>query len=141
MTKPFSLSKQERLKSKKDIDTLFLTGKAFFVFPFKVFYRLSEHEPTACPLLFGVTVPKRIFKRANKRNTIKRIVRELYRINKQQLKDHLIVNKKTLHVMFVYTHSEILSYHELSPFMLDVLRKMKKKLNDNPLNYTDSSLI
>jgi len=32
MTKTFSLSKQERLKSKKDIDTLFQTGEAFFIF-------------------------------------------------------------------------------------------------------------
>ena len=128
MTKPFSLSKHERLKSKKDIDTLFLTGKAFFVFPFKLFYLMQSSSSADQPLLFGVSVPKKLFKRAVDRNKIKRRVRELYRIAKPELSDHLSGNNKMLHIMFVYTNKEIMSSMELRPAMAEVIKKLKEKM-------------
>ena len=128
MTKPFSLSKHERLKSKKDIDTLFLNGKAFFVFPFKLFYLLSENESSTEALRFGVSVPKRLFKRAVERNKIKRRVRELYRMVKPGLFEHITVNGKILHVMFVYTHKEIMPTADLGPVMSEAIKKLKDKI-------------
>ncbi|GBL35215.1 hypothetical protein EMGBS15_08100 [Filimonas sp.] len=74
------------MKSKKDIDTLFLSGKSVFVFPFKVYYRLIEQPTDNETVVFGVSVPKKIFKRAVDRNAIKRKVREIYRVRKQELK-------------------------------------------------------
>jgi ribonuclease P protein component len=78
MNKPFSLSKTERLKSKKTIDTLFRTGEAFFVFPYKVIFRIApatlvEASDQGAPLVMGISVPKRIFKRANK-SSVKRSI-------------------------------------------------------------------
>ncbi len=127
MTKPFSLSKSERLKSKKDIDTLFLSGKAFFVFPFKVFYRQIELQTDMESVVFGISVPKKIFKRAVDRNALKRKVREIYRVNKQVLKDSLSAQKKTVHVMLVYVDKELKSTNELAPLMVDVLKKIGEK--------------
>ncbi len=127
MTKPFSLSKSERLKSKKDIDTLFLSGKAFFVFPFKVFYRQIELQTDMESVVFGISVPKKIFKRAVDRNALKRKVREIYRVNKQVLKDSLSAQKKTVHVMLVYVDKELKSTNELAPLMVDVLKKVGEK--------------
>lgn len=77
MTKTFSLSKQERLKSKKDIDTLFQTGEAFFIFPFKVIYRFVEALPEDVALKVMVSIPKRLHKRANKRNRLRRITKRM----------------------------------------------------------------
>ncbi len=130
MTKPFSLSKSERLKSKKDIDTLFLSGKAFFVFPFKVFYRLIENEVVTEPLLFGITVPKKIFRRAVDRNSIKRKVREIYRVNKPELKKSLSEQHKTLHLMLVYVDKTNMPSKEMEPLLINVLKKVQLKCTE-----------
>jgi ribonuclease P protein component len=120
------------LKSKKDIDTLFLSGKAFFVFPFKVFYRLIEQPTDNEPVVFGVSVPKKIFKRAVDRNAIKRKVREIYRVRKQELKDELSARQKTLHIMLVYIDRQLSVTSELTPVVADILKKVKRKCEDNP---------
>lgn len=124
MTKPYSLNKHERLKSKKEIDTLFLKGKAFFVFPYKVFYSLEAALPNSESLLFGISVPKRNFKKAVHRNRLKRLTRELYRVRKPALKECLISNNKSVRVMMVYTHKEMLSHADLSPAMDGIFKKM-----------------
>lgn len=127
MTRPFSLSKHERLKSKKDIDTLFLTGKAYFVFPFKVFYLLTPSVQGDVPVKFGISVPKKIFKRAVDRNSIKRKVREVYRLHKASLYEEVSKQKMSLSIMFVYTHKEEMSYHELEPLLIDAIEKTRKR--------------
>lgn len=85
-----TLSKSERLCSKKLIETLFSgKGRSMSAFPVRVVYlKLSrtEHEPQAEML---VSVPKRCFKRAVKRNRVKRQVREAFRMHKQQLLDKM----------------------------------------------------
>lgn len=127
MTRPFSLSKHERLKSKKDIDTLFLTGKAYFVFPFKVFYLLKPAVEGDFPVKFGISVPKKIFKRAVDRNSIKRKVREIYRLNKASLYHEVNQQKLSLSLMLVYTNKDQLTYHELEPLLLDAIEKTRKR--------------
>jgi ribonuclease P protein component len=126
MSGPFTLGKHERLKSKKDIDTLFLAGKAFFVFPYKIVYQLKSGLPESSPLQFGVTVPKRNFKRAVDRNNIKRLTRELYRIQKVQLKEHLMNQQLVLQVMFIYTHNAKLSHAELLLPIEEALKRLEK---------------
>lgn len=128
MTKPYSLNKHERLKSKKEIDTLFLKGKAFFVFPYKVFYALEPALPNSESLLFGISVPKRNFKKAVHRNRLKRLTRELYRVRKPVLKEFLLSNNKSLRLMMVYTHKEMLSHEALSPAMDGIFKKMTENV-------------
>ena len=85
------LSKSERINSKKLIDRLFKGGgaKSMSAFPLRVVFMTEDadsHEPLAKMM---VSVPKRYFKRAVKRNHVKRLVREAYRRNKQVLIDTL----------------------------------------------------
>jgi len=126
MTKTFSLSKQERLKSKKDIDTLFQTGEAFFIFPFKVIYRFVEALPEDVALKVMVSIPKRLHKRANKRNRLRRITKECYRLNKTALKESL--NKNSLHLMFIYTTTEMMTYAQILPSVQKILQKLELKV-------------
>jgi ribonuclease P protein component len=126
MTKTFSLSKQERLKSKKDIDTLFQTGEAFFIFPFKVIYRFVDALPEEVALKVMVSIPKRLHKRANKRNRLRRITKECYRLNKTALQESL--NKNSLHLMFIYTTTEMMTYAQILPSVQKVLQKIVMKV-------------
>ena len=80
-TKRYTLSKEERLSWKRYIDLLFEKGQSFVAFPLRVVYLPMEEEMPA-RASFLVSVPKKRFKRAVKRNLIKRQVREAYRVRK-----------------------------------------------------------
>lgn len=127
MPKPFSLSKHERLKSKKDIDTLFLSGKAFFVFPFKVIYHLVPDQSKGSPVKFGISVPKRAFKKAVDRNRIKRKVREAYRTQKIELQEAMLRRQQHLDFMLLYTHQQDLPFSELQIILAELLLKLKNR--------------
>ena len=60
--------------NERQILSLLKTGQVLFHYPLKVHYREGSGA-------FGVSVPKRHFKRAVKRNLLKRRVREAYRLN------------------------------------------------------------
>ena len=72
-TKRYTLSKEERLSWKRYIDLLFEKGQSFVAFPLRVVYLPMEEEMPA-RASFLVSVPKKRFKRAVKRNLIKRQV-------------------------------------------------------------------
>ena len=75
-----------------------------------------------------ISVPKKKFKRAVKRNLIKRRMREAYRIHKQELFDALANNRQRMLVAFLYLDKEILPFSDIEKAMqkaLDVLRNPK----------------
>ena len=86
------LPKQERVCSKKLIDRLFNGGHSHSMsaFPLRVVYMPMEAEDESQQLprtQLLVSVPKKCFKRAVKRNRVKRQVREAYRLQRQILAD------------------------------------------------------
>ncbi|HMN33247.1 MAG: ribonuclease P protein component [Chitinophagaceae bacterium] len=131
MTKPFSFTQHERLKSKKQIDTLFQTGKAYFYFPFIIKYSL-ESNAIEHGIRFGISVPKRHFKKATIRNKLKRQSREAFRLQKNSLKTTLIKQGMQLSLMFIYTHNQACSYLEISKAIENCLAKIENELNPNP---------
>ena len=114
----FTFNKIERLCSKKAIDDLFVNGKGKTQFPFKLLYKVSEFE-SPFPIRALFVVPKKKHKRANKRNTIKRRMREVYRLNKQPLYDALKIHK--IDVMFICLTSDELTYEEIEKPMQSLL--------------------
>lgn len=77
----YRLPKSERMHLKRSIEELFRSGKAFLIYPLRIVY-LHSHSPLEARGQMMVSVGKKYFKRANKRNHIKRLVREAYRQNK-----------------------------------------------------------
>ena len=82
-----TLGKEERISSRKLIDKLFNGGQShsMAVFPLRLVYMEKEREGACPPALLLVSVPKRCFKRAVKRNRVKRQIREAYRHHKHIL--------------------------------------------------------
>ena len=76
-----TLGKEERLKSKKLIESLYAEGKSIKNFPLRLVYLQVEHTSNF-PVQAGFSVPKRNFKSAVSRNRIKRLLKEAYRLQK-----------------------------------------------------------
>lgn len=97
--------KTERLKSKKAIEFLFTKGKQKSFFPLKVFAAKTEDENPQ-PVKFMVSVPKKKIRSAVKRNRVKRVLREIWRLNKESLYIEMKKNGLRANIMFMYLTSD-----------------------------------
>lgn len=101
-----TLRKAERLHSKKLIERLFSGGaRSFSVYPLRVVYLPVEELEEEASVL--ISVSKRHFKRAVKRNRVKRQVREAYRKNKQVLLEVLERQNMRLAIAFIYLSDDL----------------------------------
>ncbi|UYW01033.1 ribonuclease P protein component [Flavobacterium agricola] len=114
--------KAEKLKTQKHIDLLFTKGKSVSKYPLRLVYVALE-EGTDAGLQMGVSVSKKYFKRANKRNYFKRVLRETYRKNKSIIYD--AIGEKPYAMMFFYQAKDKLSYQEIEQKTIDLFTKFK----------------
>ena len=126
MTTNNTYSKQEKLKSRKALEQLFAKGKSFSVFPIKVFYTVSDGELVQA----GVGVSSRIFKKAHDRNKVKRLLREVYRTQKQPLYAKVAANQQQLNVFFLYIGKEVPVFADLQIAMEKTLEKLIRKISE-----------
>ena len=118
-----TFSKKERLCAKKDITFLLSKGRYFSVdnvFRVCVLERKDESIPVeqaakTSPARLLISVPKRHFKRAVRRNLLKRRIREAYRRNKPE---------SPVDVMVVYLPAEILEYAQIESAMKEVIARI-----------------
>lgn len=129
----FSLSKSERLCSRKAIGNLFADGESFFVFPLKVVFLKTTFEDER-PVKAAFSVSKRNFKRAVKRNHLKRLMRETYRLNKSKLVDLMAGQGEQLAVMFIYAVKEEKDYPVVERSMQKALQKLDGILRSGEAN-------
>ena len=101
MPKKYGLSRNEKLKSVVRTEKLFTKGKSFRVFPFSVYFRLSN-DGELTQNQFLVSVGKHYFKHAVDRNRMKRLVREAYRKNKLPLYEKAKEKNVFFNLGFVY---------------------------------------
>ena len=123
----YTLSKEERLSRQRYIDLLFERGQSFVAFPLRVVYLPTEEELPA-RASFLVSVPKKRFKRAVRRNLVKRQVREAYRVRKYDLWEPLEAVDRRMLVAFLYIDKEIHSYKSMEKAMEKAIQVLRNKL-------------
>lgn len=102
------MRKPERLNKKKIIEKMFSGGsRSFSIFPLRVVWLPVEELDVQASIL--ISVSKRRFKRAVKRNRIKRQIREAYRLNKQILLAPLTEKNRRLAIAFIYLADELMN--------------------------------
>jgi len=129
MAKQFTLGKDERLKSRKQIEQLFSEGRAVTAFPIRVQYKLID-QPNTAPLQAGFSASSRNFKKAVDRNRIKRLLRETYRLQKRELIEVLKVQRRIGYVFFIYTDKQMPQY----PIVFDTMSKCLEVLKRKAIN-------
>jgi len=130
----YTLGRNERLTSRKQIEQLFKEGKNFHLFPFRIYYIQGKEQAgggTEDRLKFGVGVSSRNFKRAVDRNRIKRLIREAYRKEKNGLKMLLQEKGQLLHVFFLYTGKELPDHTIVNDKVKLALTRLVKMVHEN----------
>ena len=87
----------------------------------------AENQEVAIPRIL-VSVSKKRFHHAIKRNRVKRLIRESWRKNKAELMNLCQANNKTLDVALVYNATVILKYDEIEEKMKKVVERLVEKL-------------
>jgi len=132
VAKQFTLGRNERLKSRKQIEQLFSEGKSFPLSPFRIYYQVTPLITTSSSSLqFGAGVSSKNFKRAVDRNRVKRLTREAYRLQKKQLQEATIQKKLQLNVFFIYTGKELPAFNIVREKVNVILNKLTKIVNEN----------
>lgn len=122
-----TLCKAERLHSRKLIERLFGGGqsRSMSAFPLRVVYMPppsfagdNQLTPTAQML---VSVPKRYFKRAVKRNRVKRQVREAYRRHKSIFEGQPVI------MAFIWLDDKLYPSSLIEERVVNLMMRIKEK--------------
>ena len=117
-----TLPKKERLCGKTAISKL-LAGKKGSVPGMRFIYLKDTGADTN---RIVVSVSKKFFKRAVKRNLLKRRIRESYRMQKHALE------VKGVDILFIYFTKEILSYEEIYKAVGQIIDKINQSAAPKP---------
>jgi len=117
---PNTLPKRERLCGKKDIERLLATGKHGSVGAMRYIYATGSGQAYNRLL---VSVPKKLFKRAVKRNLLKRRIRESWRRLKHKLK-----NESGTDILVMYSTKELLAYKDIHSCVENVINRVNHNL-------------
>jgi ribonuclease P protein component len=119
--------KEERISGQKEIDSLFGQGISFISYPLRIVYVEKELNP-AVPASVLVSVPKKKFKRAVKRNRLKRLIRESYRLHKTPFLECLEEKDRGLLVGFLFVGKEMTGFKEIEAAVTKALNILMEKM-------------
>jgi len=147
----YSLGKSEKLKSRKQIDHLFKARKFITATPIRLFYQLHlpeqtmgapsvninmEKFPAPMPVQVGFGCSKKFFKQAVRRNRVKRLLREAYRLQKAPLWAICQQYGCKLTLFWLYGHKELPSQEQINQKVCNLIyelgEKLSKKLQGQP---------
>ena len=108
------------MRSLGAVRRLFGEGAGGFVYPLRYIVITEQSTQPSVEVLFSV--PKRNHKRANKRNLLRRRMKEAYRLNKSLL----AVEERGVAVdlALIYSSKELLSYKSINNAISRILREV-----------------
>ena len=109
--------KKERICGKTGIAKLLADGKHGNIPGFRFCY-MKDNGLEFNRMM--VSVPKKLFKRAVRRNLLKRRIRESWRLQKQN------INATGIDILFTYSTKEILDFTEIQSAVGKIIEKVNK---------------
>lgn len=122
MTKrKYTFSKNEHLKSRKEISRMFKDGIFLYSEYFSFIYYPAQQNTNH---KFAVSVPKKLFKSAVIRNKLKRRIRESFRLNKYLLHENNERPEVFYNILVIYKHNKILPFQEIETEIISFTEKL-----------------
>lgn len=124
--KKLGLYKKEKLCSCSDIDLLFGAAGADFsrlAFPLRAVARLNPRRRSDAPVAFLISVPKRRLHHAVDRVTMRRRIREAYRLNHR---DFTFPEGTRIDLAFVYVADGLTPFAYIEKSMLKLLNALSE---------------
>lgn len=121
------LPRAERLRGNKILGRLFTDGQSGFVFPFRYYWQAVPVEEEEYSVAMLVSVPKKMFKRAVKRNLFKRRTREAFRQEKTNAVERCAAAGLRLSVAFVYSSKEEVEFGKIRSSVRRILSEVSKE--------------
>lgn len=119
-----TLSRDERLRSFGAIRRLFKDGRGGFIYPLRYIVYAEPSEELSASVLFST--PKKFHKRANRRNLLRRRMREAYRLNRELLASE--GKTGTVELALIYSTKEIHDYKTIENAVKRVLARVAQDL-------------
>lgn len=123
--------KREHLVGKKQTEQLFVGGHSHSVavFPIRLVYSAFDNNDEKRPTVqVMVSVSKRHFKQAVRRNRVKRQIREAYRRNKQTLISAAEYKQKLVNMAFVWQADRLYDSDTVESSVKRLLQQVAEKL-------------
>ena len=119
----YSFPKEAKLCGAQEIAAFYKSGKRFTSWPLRVTFQEIPEEPTRVL----VWAPKSLFKRAVKRNRLRRLMREAFRLNQDSLKPDNDSIKQNFLIAFNYIDKDEQSYSIIEKAVKKAMAKIKKE--------------
>jgi len=127
-----TFGKNERLCSRKLMELLFGGGgRALSAYPVRMVMMTRPRTETDVPVQVLMSVSKRHFKRAVKRNRVKRQLREAYRQQKQTLADRVPADKSVV-AAFIWLSDDLFPTATVSERMNNLLQRAAERMAEKP---------
>jgi ribonuclease P protein component len=123
LKKSYKFSKQERLSSKKQIDEVFINGRYQRFGSINIRYLTLQSPTRELPKIL-ISVPKKKFRKAVVRNRIKRLIREAYRLNKEEFIQVTGEKYVSFQLAIIYSGSPKPTYEEVEKDILGIFRML-----------------
>ena len=133
MSSGHCLPKQERLVSRRLMETLFSGSQSVAAFPLRAVYIIKERTHGEEPVQLLISVSKKHFHHAVDRNRVKRQVREAYRHNKSLIYPALS-EKQQLLLAVIWLSDMQTSTTKVEKRLTSLLRRIAEKLPVETLN-------
>ncbi len=127
----YKLNKDEKLCSRTAVNLLFDEGKSLMAFPLRAAYRLrpqGEH-----PVQFLISIPKKRIRHAVQRVTLRRRVREAYRLSRRDLLQPALAESGWgVDIAFVYLDNTPAPYSVIQEKMTTLLQRIAHAATQQP---------
>ena len=122
----YSLPRSKILRGRRNFERLFEKSTVHNSDSLQLRYRYYEDPAEGCYV--GFIAPKRRIRKAVRRNKIKRLMREVYRMNQHYFGEFFSEDTFGMHAVFI-ANKDSLTYSDISRDMIPLLNQAREKLS------------